>query len=120
MKDFQITLTNEIVYNYQELYYNYYKPITKLLDPKDPNFRTLLRNEMKPYLEKVGWSFKYFETLVSIDLFQRLVYDTQFMKDGRKLNYKSNEEYRHLDPNYGALRLKCLKRTEQPDETFYN
>jgi hypothetical protein len=116
----EIQLTPEIVAIYREIYYEHYKPIAKLINPNDPNYRQLFKNEMTPILEKFGWTLRYFEQLQSIDLFQRLVYDTQFMENGRQLKYQSYPEYRHLDPNYGALRLKCPERTEQPDEIIYN
>ena len=115
-----IYLTTEIVAIYREVYYEHYKPIAKLINPQDTNYRQLFKNEMTPVLNKFGWTLRYFEELMSIDMFQRLVYDTKFMKDGRKLKYESYPEYQHLDPNFGALRLKCPVRTEQPDEIVYN
>src|SRR5690606_34709465 len=115
-----IHLTPEIVAIYREIYYEHFKPIAKLINPNDPNYRQLFQKEISPVLAKFGWTLRYFEQLQSIDLFQRMVYDTKFMEGGRKLNYKSYPEYRHLDPNYGALRLKCPIRSEQPDEIIYN
>jgi hypothetical protein len=115
-----IYLTEEIVSIYREIYYEHYKPIAKLINPNDPNYRELYKNEMMPVLNKFGWTLRYFEEIMSIDLFQRFVYDTKFMKHGDKLKLESYPEYRHLDPNYGALRLKCPLRTEQPDEIIFN
>lgn len=115
-----INLTPEIVAIYQKIYYEHYKPIAKLINPTDNNYRQLFKNEMTPVLNKFNWTLRYFENLMSIDLFQRLVYDTKFMKDGHKLKLKAFPEYSHLDPSNGALRLKCSIRTEQPDEIIYN
>lgn len=115
-----IYLTEEIVAIYREIYYEHYKPIAQLINPNDNNYRDLFKKEMAPVLNKFNWTLRYFEELMSIDFFQRLVYDMKFTKDGHKLKMESYPEYRHLDPNFGALRLKCPRRTDQPDEIIYN
>lgn len=111
-----IQLTPEIVKIYQDLYYEHYKPLVKLLNPNDPKEFPLFIKEFSVYLKKHDWTWSFFEALLSIDFMQRLVYDLKL--EGHKM--KSYPEYQHLDPNFGALRLKCLKRTEMPDTVKFH
>ncbi len=111
-----IQLTPEIVKTYQDLYYEHYKPLVKLLNPNNPKNFSLFIKEFSVHLKKYNWTWPFFEALLSIDFMQRLVYDLKL--EGHKM--KSYPEYRHLDPNFGALRLKCLKRTEMPDTVKFH
>lgn len=110
-----IHLTPEIVRIYRDLYYEYYKPILKSiplnLTPDEQN--QFIREQLSFYLESYNWSWPYFQTMMSIDFMQRMVYDMKLY--GHKVKMEANSSYQHLDPNNGALRLKCSLRTEAPD-----
>ena len=111
-----IHLTPEIVTIYRDLYYERYKPLLyqikdDRLTPTEQN--AFLKEQMSFYLDAYNWSWKYFQTIMSIDFMQRLVYDMKLY--GHSVKMTSYKEYRHLDPNFGALRLKCSLRTEAPD-----
>lgn len=112
-----IILTPETVFIYQELYYESYKPLVELINPNSEN-RNLFIKEFSKSLQKYNWTMPLFEAYLSIDFMQRIVYDSKFMGIGKQM--KTYPEYSHLDPNNGALRLKCPRRTESPDPIHYN
>lgn len=111
-----LPLTPEIVATYQELYYEHYKSlVVKHKSDTSQNFR----NEFKKCLEKVNWTYHNFMEYKSIDMMQRLVFDHSHdlvLAGVRTKPMTCREEYRSYDPNYGALRLKCPKRTQDPDK----
>lgn len=102
----KLEITPEVVKTYRTLYYDYFKPLAL------ENHEEYVRSKMKKKCEEYGWSYRLFESYKSIDFMQRVVFDAQLK---REANLKPYPEYAHLDPNNGALRLKCPERTSDPD-----
>ena len=109
-----LPLTQKEVDIYRFLYYDNYKKLyTKGLREEED-----LRLAMTSALDSVGWSWNLFMEYKSIDFMQRLVYDysDELVKSGARTEpMTSREEYRHYDPNYGALRLKDNDKSDDPD-----
>ncbi len=107
-------LTQNEVDIYRYLYYDHYKVLV---------FKGIREEEdlvlaMKKPLDEVGWSFSRFMDYKSIDLMQRLVtqYANAHVDSGASTEpMTSKAEYRHYDPNYGALTLKDNDRSDDPD-----
>ena len=109
-----LPLSQKEVDIYRDLYYESYKPLIKELeitgDPKENSF-FMLKFQQK--LDFYNWTYSLFEAYKSIDLMQRIVFDLSL--NSSEVSLKPFPEYAHLDPNNGALRLKCPNRTEDPD-----
>lgn len=111
-----LELTEEVVKIYRDIYYDHYKPLLKKHenDQESP----LFLKEFLPVLNRYGWDLDLFLDFKSIDMMQRLVfeYSHELMNQGlRSEPMTSRPEYRHYDPNHGALRLKCPIRSEDKD-----
>lgn len=108
-----LPLTQKEVDIYRELYYESYKPLIKELEiTGDPKEDSLFMVKFQPKLDFYNWNYRLFEAYKSIDLMQRIVFDLSL---NNPQSLKPYPEYSHLDPNNGALRLKCPNRTEDPD-----
>lgn len=109
-----LPLTKKEVEIYQDLYYENYKPLLKELEiTGDPKESSLFMVKFQSKLDFYNWTYSLFEAYKSIDLMQRIVFDISLNSTEKAL--KPFPEYAHLDPNNGALRLKCPIRTEDPD-----
>jgi hypothetical protein len=110
-RNYQLSI--ETVEVYQKLYYFHYKPLVKLgLSEGD------IRITLAPVLLEFGWSWRQFSDFMNIDLMQRLVFEHSndlVVAGARTKPMTSRPEYRHYDPNYGALRLKNNALSEDPD-----
>jgi hypothetical protein len=103
-------LTQKEVDIYQELYYHHYKPLSlKFKDDQE-----IVKEKMKPLLENYGWTWRMFQDYKSIDMFQRLVFEYSHSISTIK-PMTSYPEYRHYDPNHGALRLKSNEFSDDKD-----
>jgi hypothetical protein len=108
-------LTQKEVDVYRFLYYDQYKAL-KL---KGLTSEEDIRWAMESALNSVDWTWDRFMDYKSIDFMQRLVfeYSHELVKQGLRTEpMTSNPEYRHYDPNYGALRLKDNSRSSDPDK----
>lgn len=102
-------ITQKEVDIYQKLYYQHYKPLS--LNYSDEKS---IKERMVNVLKSVDWTWKKFMDYKSIDLFQRLVfeYSHSISNLSPMISYP---EYRIYDPNYGALRLKDNRFSEDKD-----
>lgn len=109
-----LPLTQKEVEIYRHIYYKVYKPLAQLrLEESE------IQDQMTKDLEIVGWTYRQFSDYKSIDLMQRLIldYSHELVLSGHsKVPMTSKEEYRHYDPNYGALRLKDNDLSSDPDQ----
>jgi hypothetical protein len=109
-------INEETVEIYRTLYYDHFKPLLKEFETEESKD---FQDKFSFFLKKYNWSWDQFQDYRSIDRMQRLVFDYshELVKLGIRVEpMTSRPEFRSYDPNYGALRLKCPIRSQDPDK----